>query len=100
MLRFLLLMIVAASFAGCAAFAPSVMATAPDGPIITEPSTPERRPAATKPPAPKPATASTTSGKDKLNAPSPQFGSPEWEKEEAEKERRLKQVIQGICRGC
>jgi hypothetical protein len=100
MLRVLLLMIVAASFAGCAAVAPSGMATAPDGPIITEPSTPERRPAAKKPQVPTPATTSMASDKDKLNAPSPQFGSPEWEKEEAEKERRLKQVIQGICRGC
>ena len=103
MLRFLLLMIVAASFAGCAAVAPSGMATAPDGPIITEPSTPERRPAARKPAAPKPATASTISDKDKLNAPSPQAGSSEWEKEQAEnerKEQRLKQIIQGICRGC
>jgi len=34
---------------------------------------------------------------------SPRIGSPEWEKEQAESERReqrLKSIINGICRGC
>ena len=33
----------------------------------------------------------------------PNVGSPEWKKEQAEdelKEKQLKQAIQGICRGC
>ena len=33
----------------------------------------------------------------------PNVGSPEWKKEQAEdelKEKKLKQAIQGICRGC
>jgi hypothetical protein len=43
------------------------------------------------------------SDKAKADAPSPQVGSPEWEKLQAEnerKEQRLKQTIQNICRGC
>jgi hypothetical protein len=58
----------------------------------------------TKSPAPKPATASTTLHKDTTNSLTPMVGSPQkWEKERAEderKEQQLKQVIQGICRGC
>ena len=57
-----------------------------------------------KPPAPKPATASTTSHKDAVKLTTKNVGSPEkLEKERAEderKERHLKQVIEGICRGC
>ena len=56
------------------------------------------------PPAPKPATASTTSHKDAVKLTTKNVGSPEnLEKERAEnerKERHLKQVIEGICRGC
>ena len=55
-------------------------------------------------PAPKPATASTTSHKDAVKTTSKNVGSPEkLEKERAEderKERQIKQVIEGICRGC
>jgi hypothetical protein len=41
---------------------------------------------------------------DTIKPTTPQVGSPQkWEKERAEderKEQRLKQVIEGICRGC
>jgi hypothetical protein len=97
-LRILLLLIFAAALTGCGTFAPAIQTS--DRPIITEPSPEPKKPRAA---APKPATASTISGKDKLNASSPQAGSSEWEKEQAEnerKEQRLKQIIQGICRGC
>jgi hypothetical protein len=57
-----------------------------------------------KPPAPKLATASTTAQKDTTKLTTKNVGSPEnLEKERAEnerKERHLKQVIEGICRGC
>jgi hypothetical protein len=52
-----------------------------------------------KPPAPKPATTASTNLQDTPNVGSPQ----KWEKERAEDERKeqhLKQVIEGICRGC
>ena len=57
-----------------------------------------------KPSAPKPATASTTAQKDTTKLTNKNVGAPEkLEKERAEderKERHLKQVIEGICRGC
>ncbi|MGC2824824.1 MAG: hypothetical protein WA322_11415 [Pseudolabrys sp.] len=57
-----------------------------------------------KPPAPKPATTAATNPQDTINSIAPNVGSPQkWEKERAEDERKeqhLKQVIEGICRGC
>jgi hypothetical protein len=58
-----------------------------------------------KPSAPKSAaTASKTLHKDTINSTAADVGSPQkWEKEHAEDERKeqhLKQVIEGICRGC
>ena len=56
------------------------------------------------PPAPKPATTASTRSQDTINSIAPNVGSPQkWEKERAEDERKeqhLKQVIEGICRGC
>jgi hypothetical protein len=127
-LRILLLPILAAVLAGCAATIPlhpapeDVTATIdePDRPPIAEEPA-EAKTETPKPPAPKPATASTTSSKrntsskstpanknapsDKntMNATTPKVGSPEWKKERAEderKEKHLKEVIEGICRGC
>jgi hypothetical protein len=54
---------------------------------------------------PKPGTVSisATSGKETLYPTTPSVGSPEWEKEKADNERKeqnIKQVIEGICRGC
>jgi transglutaminase/protease-like cytokinesis protein 3 len=53
---------------------------------------------------PKPATASTTAQKDTTKLTTKNVGSQEkLEKERAEderKERQIKQVIEGICRGC
>ena len=58
-----------------------------------------------RPSAPTPATTvSTTPQKGTINTTAINVGSPQkWEKERAEderKEQRLKQVIEGICRGC
>jgi hypothetical protein len=58
-----------------------------------------------KPSAPKSAaTASKTLHKDAINSTAADVGSPQkWEKERAENERKeqhLRQVIEGICRGC
>jgi hypothetical protein len=54
-------------------------------------------------PPPESAAASTTPH-DTKNSTIPNVGSPQkWEKERAEDERKeqhLKQVIEGICRGC
>jgi len=107
-LRILLLPIFAAFLAGCAATTPlppapenvSTTIDEPDGPVTAEETSQAEKP---KPPAPKPATASTTSHKATVNPTTPKVGSPEWKKEQAEnerKERHLKQVIEGICRGC
>ncbi len=53
-------------------------------------------------PAPKRATTAST--RDTINSSALNVGSPQkWEKERAEderKEQQLKQVIEGICRGC
>jgi hypothetical protein len=58
-----------------------------------------------KPSAPdSAATGSKTLHKDRINSPTADVGSPQkWEKERAEDERKeqhLRQVIEGICRGC
>jgi PBP1b-binding outer membrane lipoprotein LpoB len=73
----------------------------PDRTMTAKVSSETKKP---KPPAPKPATASTTSHKDAVTMTSKNVGSPgKLERERAEderKERQLKQVIEGICRGC
>src|SRR5262249_33372722 len=46
---------------------------------------------------------SAASGNEMLSPTTPDVGSPEWEKEKAyneRKEQKIKQVIEGICRGC
>jgi hypothetical protein len=107
-LRILLLLIFGAFLAGCAATTPLLHGQEN---VSTEIAQPDRPPTAevrsvpkkSKPPAPKPATASTTSDKDTINSTTPNVGSQEWEKEQAENERKeqhIRQVIQGICRGC
>jgi hypothetical protein len=123
-LRVLVLAIIAAFLAGCApphipvyetqdgnpTTTSSVLETKDDVPTTTaqpdhamtaKVNSETKKP---KPPAPKPATASTTSHKDAVKLTTKNIGSPEkLEKERAEderKERHLKQVIEGICRGC
>jgi len=109
-LRNLLLLILAAFFAGCAAHIP-VLETQDN--VSTTTAQPDRTLTATvkseakmpKLPAPQTATISTTSHEDNtIKSTTPNVGSPQkWEKERAEDERReqhLKQVIEGICRGC
>lgn len=126
-LRVLVVLIFAASFAGCASHIP-VLETQDDAPTTTAsvlapqdgddvPATvqPDRTPAPKvkseakkpkpKPPAPnQPAAASKTPHSDTINPTAANLGSPEkWKKERAEderKEQQLKQVIEGICRGC
>jgi hypothetical protein len=59
------------------------------------------RPAATA--SASAASASAASGNETLSPTTPSVGSPEWEKEKAyneRKEQKIKQVIEGICRGC
>ena len=49
------------------------------------------------------ASASAGSGNEMLSPTTPNVGSPEWEKEKAyneHREQKIKQVIEGICRGC
>jgi hypothetical protein len=49
------------------------------------------------------ASASAASGNEMLSPTTPSVGSPEWEREKAyneRKEQKIKQVIEGICRGC
>jgi len=79
------------------------------GPLAAQPNRPmtaKVKSEAQKPksPAPRPATVSTTPHEDTTNSITPMVGSPQkWEQERAEDERKeqhLKQVIQGICRGC
>lgn len=102
-------LIFAAFLAGCAPHIPVI--ETPDD-VSTTTAQPDRtltakvKSEAKKPqlPPPKPATASTTAHEDTKNSTTPMVGSPQkWEKERAEdehKEQQLKQVIEGICRGC
>jgi PBP1b-binding outer membrane lipoprotein LpoB len=108
-LRVLVLLIFAVFLAGCAQHIP-VLATQDD--VSTTTAQPDRTLTAKvkseaekpKPTPPKPTVASTTRHEDKIDSTTPMVGSPQkWEKERAEderKEQRLKQVIEGICRGC
>ena len=51
----------------------------------------------------KPAGASSTADEERESETTPNVGSPEWKREQAENERKeeqIKKVIQGICRGC
>ena len=123
-LRVLVLQIFAALLAGCAAHIP-VYNTPDNGPMTTAPvleaqerdDVPENRsnrtaaaikgiPETKKPkqPTPKPIAPSTVPRKETINPTAVSVGSPEkWERERAEDERKeqhLKQVIEGICRGC
>ena len=109
MLRVVVLLIFAACLAGCAPHVPvletqddvSTTTAQPDHTLTAEIKSEAKKP---RPPLPKPVTASTTPHKDTINSTIPKVGSPQkWEKERAEderKERQLKQVIEGICRGC
>jgi hypothetical protein len=107
-LRILLLPIFAAFLAGCAATTPllperenvSTMIDEPEYPPTAKETPEVEKP---KPTAPKPVTASTTSRKEPKNSTTPTVGSAEWKKEHDEEERKekhLKEVIEGICRGC
>ena len=57
-----------------------------------------------KPETPESAAAASTTTQEIKSSTVPNVGSPQkWEKERAEeelKEQHLKQVIEGICRGC
>jgi len=59
---------------------------------------------ATKPPTkPKPERFTTGSSSARESGTTPNIGSPEWKKEQAENERKeqhLKSIINSICRGC
>ena len=116
-LRVLVLLIFAAFLAGCAAHIPAFETQDNALPVfemrdndttmtaqrtltakvISEAKKP-------KPSAPKPATTASKNPQDTINPIAPNVGSPQkWEKERAEDERKeqhLKQVIEGICRGC
>jgi hypothetical protein len=108
-LRVPVLLVFAGFLAGCAPHIPvlgtpddvSTTTTQPDRALTTKVKSEAKKP---KPPPPKPAAASTTPHEDTIKPTTPQVGSPQkWEKERAEDERReqrLKQVIEGICRGC
>lgn len=103
------LLIFVAFLTGCAAHIPvietpddvSTTAAQPDRTRTAKVKSEANKP---KPPPPKPATASTTPREDTKNSTTPLVGSPQkWEQERAEDERKehqLKQVIEGICRGC
>jgi hypothetical protein len=116
-LRVLVLLIFAGSLAGCAAHIPvfetqdnvlpvfetrdNVTTTTAQRTLTANVISEAKKP---KPPAPKPATTASTNPQDAINSIAPNVGSPQkWEKERAEDERKeqhLKQVIEGICRGC
>ena len=106
-LRAPVLLVFAGFLTGCAPHGP-VLGTQDD--VSTRTTQPDRtlttkvKSEAKKPKPPKPAAASTTSHEDTIKPTTPQVGSPQkWEKERAEderKEQRLRQVIEGICRGC
>ncbi len=105
-LRVLVPVVFAGFLVGCAAHIP-VLETQDD--VLTTTAQPDPTPTGTvksesKKIPPKPAAASTTRHADPISPTSLTVGSPQkWEKERAEEERKeqqLKQVIEGICRGC
>jgi hypothetical protein len=116
-LRVLVLLIFAAFLAGCAAHIPvfetqdnvlpvfetrdQVITTTAQRTLTAKVISEVKKP---EPPPPKPATTASTNPQDTINSIAPNVGSPQkWEKERAEDERKeqhLKQVIEGICRGC
>ncbi|HET7382422.1 MAG TPA: hypothetical protein VFJ59_07545 [Pseudolabrys sp.] len=105
-LRVLVPLIFAAFLAGCAAHIPVFetqdnVTTQPDRTLTAKVISEAKKP---KPPAPKPATTASTNPQDTIKSIAPNVGSPQkWKKERAEDERKeqhLKQVIEGICRGC
>jgi hypothetical protein len=113
-LRILLLIICAAFLADCAATFPLSLAQEKHSTMIaqTEPlhttdvtreaKKPELKPKQAKKPmsVDKDSQSSTT---DSQSSTTPNVDSPEWKKEQADNERKekhLKQVIEGICRGC
>ena len=74
---------------------------------VTHPATvkPKTKASMSKQPAPKQKAAKTSPPSDDgpTSQTTPNVGSPEWKKEEAQNERKeenLKRIIQGICRGC
>jgi hypothetical protein len=99
----------AAFLAGCAGTTPLPLAQGDISKSMaqTEPTPsvevrPKAKSQAAKPSSPKPTLVSPSTASDK-SATTPNIDSPEWKKEQAEnerKERHLKQVIEGICRGC
>ena len=61
--------------------------------------------ATSKQPAPKEKAAAVSRPSDEgpVSKTTPNVGSPEWKKEQAQNERKeenLKRIMQGICRGC
>ena len=112
-----MLLIFAAFLAGCAAHIPvsetqdNVLPKLETQDNVTT-TTAQRTPTAKiileakkpKPSAPKPTATASRNPQDTINSITPNVGSPQkWEKERAEdehKEQQLKQVIEGICRGC
>ena len=118
-LRVLMFLIFAAFLAGCAAQIPvyetqgnvlpvsetqdnvAINSAQPDRALTAKVVSEAKKP---KPPAPKPDTTASTNPQGTKNSINPNVGSPQkWEKERAEDERKeqhLKQVIEGICRGC
>jgi type IV secretory pathway VirB10-like protein len=107
-LRFLLLLIFAVFLASCAAIAPLAQENVSTPRAQTErihiaEVKPEAKTPTPKPPAPKPKPVATTSDKGSMYPTTPNVGSPEWEKEQADdkrKEEHLKKLIEGICHGC
>jgi hypothetical protein len=123
-LRNLPLLICAASLAACAATIPlpqtqEIAATEiaqPDSSATAEASSEQAEETEKpKPQAPQPATASKpakasktataskTSHETKMSSTTPKIGSPQWKREREEDERKeqhIKEVIEGICRGC
>jgi hypothetical protein len=116
-LRVLVLLNFAAFLAGCAAYVPvfetqdhvlpvletqdNVTTTTAQRTLTAKVISEVKKP---KPPVLKPATTASTNPQDTINSIAPNVGSPQkWEEERAEDERKeqhLKQVIEGICRGC
>lgn len=119
--RFLLFILCAVSLGGCGSMGSGIQlqslasttaaSTTPETSTTAEGGSgsnltakkPAKQPGVNTQSKPRQTVAKTMDAPTAMAATTPNYGSPQWEKEQREserQERRIKEAIQGICRGC